>query len=298
MISMSEHLHNIYVDFARNINNETNLCQLKGCSFEFGCLPNYNDLQIQRLYLLRYSYAYGFEYSGIYSEALKRLGNPKRVCVASIGCGNLLDYWSFTQAVEKQKQECEIRYVGIDKVNWKYKFNKRDNDEVYFREDDAINCFENNKEFISDIYFFPKSISEFDENEIDVIADNFRMKPILKDKLIFCFSLRANAGNRGMDMLKTKKIMEALEANGFRLNTSVNEYYSYDDNVGIIACDSNYVYPNDVYEYIISLNKKCGSYIKNGVNCSGDCMMHLDRRPVTKTGNIYYQLIEIERRGA
>ena len=57
MISMSEYLENIYVDFASDINEQTKLCQLKGLNFAAGCLPDYNNLQIQRLYLLRYSFA-------------------------------------------------------------------------------------------------------------------------------------------------------------------------------------------------------------------------------------------------
>lgn len=187
MISMSEYLENIYVDFASDINEQTKLCQLKGLNFAAGCLPNYNNLQIQRLYLLRYSFAYGFEYSGIYSEVLARLHNPQKVCVASIGCGNFLDYWSLVQSIEKKNLECEVRYVGIDEIDWNYKFDKRDGDELYFKKGNAINFFEENKEFISDIYFFPKSISEFDAKEMNIMVNNLQNKPILRDKLIFCF---------------------------------------------------------------------------------------------------------------
>ena len=46
MISMSEYLENIYVDFASDINEQTKLCQLKGLNFAAGCLPDYNNLQI------------------------------------------------------------------------------------------------------------------------------------------------------------------------------------------------------------------------------------------------------------
>ena len=40
------------------------------------------------------------------------------------------------------------------KIDWNYKFDKRDGDELYFKKGNAINFFEENKEFISDIYFF------------------------------------------------------------------------------------------------------------------------------------------------
>ena len=45
----------------------------------------------------------------------------------------------------------------------------------------------------------------------------------------------------------------------------------------------------------MSLNEKCGSYIKNGANCGEDCIQYLNRKPTTKTGNIYYRIIELER---
>lgn len=63
----------------------------------------------------------------------------------------------------------------------------------------------------------------------------------------------------------------------------------------IIAYDNSYVYPQEAYDYIVSLNEKCGSYIKNGANCGEDCIQYLNRKPTTKTGNIYYRIIELER---
>ena len=80
-----------------------------------------------------------------------------------------------------------------------------------------LTFFEENKEFISDIYFFPKSISEFDAKEMNVMVNNLQNKPILRDKLIFCFSIRANEGSRERDMEKTEQIIGALKRNGFHL---------------------------------------------------------------------------------
>ena len=46
MISMSEYLENIYVDFASDINEQTKLCQLKGLNFAAGCLPDLSLIHI------------------------------------------------------------------------------------------------------------------------------------------------------------------------------------------------------------------------------------------------------------
>lgn len=54
-------------------------------------------------------------------------------------------------------------------------------------------------------YTFSKSISEFDAKEMNVMVNNLQNKPILRDKLIFCFSIRANEGSRERDMEKQSK---------------------------------------------------------------------------------------------
>ena len=52
-----------------------------------------------------------------------------------------MDYWSLVQSIEKKNLECEVRYVGIDEIDWNYKFDKRDGDELYFKKGNAINFF-------------------------------------------------------------------------------------------------------------------------------------------------------------
>ena len=57
-----------------------------------------------------------------------------------------------------------------------------------------------------------------------VMVNNLQNKPILGDKLLFCFSIRANEGSRERDMEKTEQIIGALKRNGFHLN---NPTYGY-----------------------------------------------------------------------
>ena len=296
MISMTEYLESIYTDLKNEIDKGKCLCELKGLTFESDCIPNYNNIQIQRLYLLRYAFAYGFEYSHIYSEVLEKLHNPNHISVASIGCGAFLDYWSLIQAIEEKKKiNCTVRYIGMDKANWNYKIGKREQDELIFKEGNAIQFFETNKEFISDVYFFPKSISEFNDSEIEVIVKNLKSKPMIKDKIIFCFSLRAYEDNRVKDMAKTQQIIRALEENGYKQKNQNNVCWKFTENKGISWYNNNYWYPSEAYDYVISLNEKCNKYIETGVNCKYSCEQYLNRKPTTKTGNIYYQIIDLER---
>jgi len=227
---------------------------------------------------------------------LARLDNPDNVAVASIGCGNFLDYWALVKTVEKKKKDCNIRYVGIDEIDWNYKAEKRKQDEVLFKKGDAVKFFEQNKEFISDIYFFPKSISEFSNEEMKIIVYNFKSKPVVKDKIILCFSIRANEYSRIRDMNKTGQIVQALEENGYKQNNEKNVSWSFIENKGIILIDSAYRYPQDAYDYVINLNKKCNRYIETGTNCKSECERYLNRKPITKTGTITYQIMEIDKK--
>ena len=59
---------------------------------------------------------------------------------------------------------------------------------------------------------------------MNVMVNNLQNKPILRDKLIFCFSIRANEGSRERDMEKTEQIIGALKRNGFHL---INPTYGY-----------------------------------------------------------------------
>ena len=296
MINITEYLNEIYIDFKNEIDKGRVLCDLKALTFEATCLPDYNNIQIQRLYLLRYAFAYGFEYSHIYSEALARLHNPNQVAVASIGCGNFIDYWSLIKTIEEKKKiDCTVRYVGIDEIDWNYKVEKRLQDNVTFKRGNAVQFFEKCTSFISDIYFFPKSISEFSSDEITIIANNLKSKPIEKDKIIFCFSIRTNEYSRTRDMDKTRRIKAALESNGYRQTNTEDVSWSFKENKGIISYAHDFLYPQDAYDYVVSLNEKCNRYIEMGSNCEDECKNYLNRKPTTKTGNITYQIMDFER---
>lgn len=104
MIGITDYLELIYTDFKNEIDTGRYLCELKGLTFESDRLPDYNNIQIQRLYLLRYAFAYGFEYSHIYTKALARLDNPDNVAVASIGCGNFWIIGLWLRQLKRRKK--------------------------------------------------------------------------------------------------------------------------------------------------------------------------------------------------
>ncbi len=154
---------------------------------------------------MRYAFAYAYEYTDMYTEVLAQMNNPAEITVTSIGCGTMLDYWSLVKAVEKKRNlKCRIKYCGIDEIDWNYKHIQREDDKILFKCRNAIELFEKNMQFVSDIYFFPKSISEFSDDEMKIISKNFRNKPILKDTIFLCISLRSNEFSMDRDIKKQK----------------------------------------------------------------------------------------------
>lgn len=66
------------------------------------------------------------------------------------------------------------------------------------------------------MYFFPKSISEFSDSELNVMANSLLSKKIQKDRFFVCISLREDQGSMDRDIQKTKCLIEAIGKNGFK----------------------------------------------------------------------------------
>ena len=217
MIRITQYLQKINEDLQKYIDNDVCLCKFKKLNFEAGSLPDYEDINIQQLYLLRYAFAYAFEYSRMYRDVLDKMDDVNNISVTSVGCGSMIDYWSLVHALEmKRKIDCSIRYVGIDKIDWNYKIRQRQNDELHYLIRNAADFFTNNSRFISDVYFFPKSISEFSDSELNVMANSLLSKKIQKDRFFVCISLREDQGSMDRDIQKTKCLIEAIGKNGFK----------------------------------------------------------------------------------
>lgn len=216
MIEITKYLQTVYEDLQRYVDSDVCLCKFKELNFEAGALPDYEDINIQQLYLLRYAFAYAFEYSRMYLDVLSQMDGVNGISVTSVGCGSMIDYWALVHALEmKNKLDCGIRYVGIDKIDWNYKIPERQSDEVYYLIGNAADFFTGNSQFISDVYFFPKSISEFSDSELDAMANSFSSKKIQKNKFFVCISLREDDKSLGRDIQKTKCLIEAISKNGF-----------------------------------------------------------------------------------
>lgn len=296
MIDITQYLQDIYEDLQRYVDNDVCLCKFKELNFEAGALPDYEDINIQQLYLLRYAFAYAFEYSRMYLDVLSQMDDVNSISVTSVGCGSMIDYWSLVHALEiKHKLDCSIRYVGIDKIDWNYKIPERQNDEVHYLIGNAADFFTGNSQFVSDVYFFPKSISEFSDSELNAMSNSFSSKNIQKDRFFVCISLREDQGSMYRDIQKTKRLIEAIRKNGFCTKWPYAQYTYYDRNDGIVLFDNDFQYPSEALEFVTNLNVECANYKIQEENCQSNCKIYLSRWPILKVGHIRYQVIMFER---
>lgn len=189
----------------------------------------YSNPTRQQLYLLKYAYAYGFEYLSMCNEFIEDFADKEEISVVSLGCGTMLDYWALAYMLDEKKiSRPAVKYLGIDAIKWNHsmetKVRDKDKKTFHFSQESFENFFkrQDNEFNTYDVYFFPKSISEFSDNksgmsDMEMMLNH--LSEIKKDTIYFCISLRK--GKKGVpneDVGKVQKIINKLEEEktGFR----------------------------------------------------------------------------------
>lgn len=305
MTEINRYLDSILYDFKQYISSGVKLCDLKKVHFDAGRVPDYNDIHVQQLYLLRYCYAYAFEYKRMYQILKETVSLCSPLTVTSIGCGNMVDYWALTHLVGKGFRIC---YRGIDCIDWSYKFPERTLNEVEFFHQDAVQYFNSVPQMSSDIYIFPKSISELSTTTVGEICDIIYKKEFCKDSVYFLFSLRTDDKSLAIDMEKTKMFYDAMINCGFLTDDSYNDTISIDDvykntricgpddafkNRNIYCLDREFMHPQKIVNFLSTLHTNCMNYDSDC--CKNTCKLRLDRLPVLKCTRMKWQLFRFWR---
>lgn len=294
MITINEYLDAVLQDFEEYVDSEDTLCNLLDAHFDGGGFPDYADEHIQQLYLLRYAYGYAFEYKLMYQDLMERIEFDDTIDVTSVGCGSLIDYWALVRTLKKNQQDCDITYQGIDVIDWQYKIQPRKRDTVRFIQKDAVAYFQEEGSLSSDVFIFPKSISEFSSVELNEIANCFFK--INKNLICLLFSLRTDDGSMAWDKGNTKIIYDRLLQSGFRTEERSNTHClirpeRQGEKIRIL--DSDFEHPGNVVNYLKELHKQCANYD----NCakSAYCKSRLDRWPILNCQQVAYQMFVFER---
>lgn len=356
MLTITKYLEEIFEEFKNHCEKGTqNMKELK--DFMNGIKNNsprkgadettsiYNTPTKLQLYLLKYAYAYGFEYLAMCNEFIEDFADKEEISVVSLGCGAMLEYWALANVLnmhekeEVHKSEADrkvswpvVRYLGIDAIKWNNSMETqaRDRDLVKFSQESFEKFFErSDNEFNAyDVYFFPKSISEFTNDAMEMLLNN--LCDMKKNIIYFCITLRKLNQLTGDDVRKVQKIIDKLEEEtGFYVkefkcitdteNTKddlkkqgfqkkVDKLIRLGANKKIwdtdIAHSLKYdeiPWNDDINTYIMALNRKCVHKSSQDEPCegckesNGQCNMNQEQR-MTNTKYICDLIIKFERR--
>ena len=198
----------------------------------------------QACYILRYTYAYAFEYYQLYMKMLSEFDNSENLSVLSVGCGAMIDAWALEIASKTKKTNYCIEYMGVDKAkDWKEDYCPETN-EIEKREpafDTCAGLFLMSCDTIDyDAIVFPKSLRDIyinDKEDFNRIKKAFETKPFKKSTICVAFSLTNNPYSNGNDLLleedyaKIIELINCLEKQGFIPRKDIIENIESKDNV-------------------------------------------------------------------
>lgn len=236
MLTITEYLKKIFEEFKNHCDKGTqSMWELKSCMNQIKknnpdstSSKLYSNPAFQQLYLLKYAYEYGFEYLSMYNEFIEDFADREEISVVSLGCGTMLDYWALAYMLDKKKlSRPVVRYLGIDAAKWNHSLETevrgKDKETFKFSEERFEDFFKktDNEFNTHDVYFFPKSISEFSDknsenrcNDIEIMLDH--LSAMEKDSVYFCISLRKGDDRvDNSDIRKVQKIIDKLKGTGF-----------------------------------------------------------------------------------
>lgn len=330
MILINDYITGILYQFREYLDEGHTLCDLKSVNFSQDNIPDYHDVHLQQYYLLRYAYAYAFEYKKIYETLLRRMQSDPLydfswqnvIRVHSIGCGTMLDYWALARVLEQAgRSETIIDYTGIDLVDWRDRMPARRWDRVTFRHRDVIEELSGYSSLDSDIFIFPKSISEFSDEAFAALCNLFQNKPISSDVFCILISLRSDPWSMARDYHRAQLLEQAVVRNslgyggqndcpsfclldpleplavenGALVEEPRSIYRADDGEQRIDWADPDFRYPAAVTDTLRQLHTRCASYQKEGASCSEDCAEQLTRWPILYQRHLRFLILPFAR---
>lgn len=297
MITINDYLNGILKDFSTYLDEGHELCRLKSVNYDQGQVPDYADIHVQQYYLLRYAYAYAFEYKKMYEFLFQRFYPQDQINVMSIGCGTMLDYWALGRILEQSaRSNCRINYIGIDQIGWHYLIPARRRDTVFFCQNDVVDEFSQYASLDSDVYFFPKSISEFSDVDFWTLCKYFEETYIIKNQIHIMISVRSDERSMRRDLQRAELLRQAIIKNGFKTDDHCGSHCTVsNEDDKIRSVDSDFEHPAGVVDTLINLNARCAHYQNTQTNCQSDCTARLKRWPILNQKQIRFLILTFER---
>lgn len=305
---INESLREIEKDLLKRLEKEPSLEPLRNLRFDSEVNPDYNNPQIQLLYLLRYFYAYSYEYYLAFKGMLALVNGEieKDSNVLSIGCGAAFDYWALKRAVNYDNSvghEEVFNYTGVDEVSWLHPCSKEGKDSLNICKKDFISWLSVTPTLfsISDIIIFPKSIGEFSEEYFSKM-----LSEIEKDKCKITRKTVAVIGSfrrskHDFDVERFDRFVNRLRASANYIGIEkMTKNYLSEIEYPAIPQDNKYFfgYPKNIKNKMLSLFNYCKRYKQNGnKHCTG-CICtesNVFKYPITTKKYIDYKIVILKR---
>jgi len=270
------------------------LCELKTFRYDGSHLPQYENENIRRLYLLRYLPAYVTEYYTIYKDIMNINYIDSEVNILSIGSGCALDYYgAYFASLNNRLVGEDIRYTGIDKTEWDYRINLGNKEINFYNQD--IGLLDRLYACNYNVIIFPKSIGEFDSQLFLKIKTIFRNSRFSEKKVFLVSSIRDQ--RKDFDANRFSEIVDIMTTvHLYKTNDDPRRYFYFPEKRSLCQLTGGFTYPDHIKDFITSLSKKCPNYKKNGnKSCEPDCSEILDRNPILTNSYMCYQIVRLSR---
>ena len=281
--------------------------------FDQGNIPDYSEPLIQQMYLLRYLFAYAYEYYGLFNCIIENLEfelYPK-TRILSIGCGMAIDYLALRKTMDDypDTKDTLIDYIGVDLVDWLYRFDSLKSDNFKFHKQD-INCWMKSHKFellSRDIIIFPKSISEFTEEQFNaLICSMISIEgEFSRNRIVLCGSFRKTDSNNYLDRkrfdcfvdkfsirfkMNVAKVISTTKENGVQIVVPQEDFISHSDRFSR--------FPDQVLDTMLNLYKFCNRFKEqNQIHCN-PCMCNeslVFKHPILRTKYIDFKIVILKR---
>ena len=285
----------VYREFSKEINKLSELCCLHHPDISEKAVPTYRDKINQQLYLLRTYPAYLFEYYRMYRKLYKSYFLQTPFKILSIGAGNGIDYSAMKLVRQDFNLKTKLEYISMDNIYWNYRTPIDPEHGRYITGDITMLEKLNREDY--NIFFFPKSIWKYSNQQFKNLIDCFVNTNMTEKRIVFLSSIQDTDKNLVRDITRLEDLLSAVsKAHRYKSSNRTHQYYYFSDQYyGIKAVEERFNYPNEVLRFVSNLHNKCNNFNKNMYRCMYDCKLSLNITPILTLQQIKYQMICLEK---
>lgn len=307
-MAINESLISICNNMLDQLKTEPSIECLRDLRFDLEESPDYSKSLNQQLYLLRYLYAYHYEYYKAFNDMFGLTASDVKseyYNVLSIGCGVGFDYSAFKCVLRNNKIDEFVQmicYNGIDTIRWKYSCKKEGYDLFNVDTQDFRTWLDENADIFSksDIFLFPKSIGEFPDDYFLDILNMLKRKElkVRRQSIAIIGSFRKSKHDSDTDRFD-RFVKQVMASGGYTKKNSIRCYRALDIDFPKIHNVMTWIppYPEKITMELLNLNKHCNKFIKQGCCCEHpncqDSMVF--KNPITTTRYFDYKVVILKR---